>query len=301
MDVKSLYTFIAVVDHGSFAQAAEALDLSASAISVQMRGLEEDVDMRLFDRSRRPPVLTQEGRDFALRARQVIAIWEDLSDSLRRDSNAGKLRIGVVHTAVSTLLPSALQFLRDTHPTLEIRLTTGLAHDLEAALRAGLIDVALTTAAVETAPGFVFRTVAEQPLVVLAHPTAAGDDFRAILRSNPYVRFSRNARVGAMVERALNAEGIVVQSVMEVDTQDGVLALVAAGLGVSVVPDNPGFRKQGFRVVPLGDPAPVRRLGLLFDPGTPRRRFCDVLEAELRRVARDAGMRVPADGTNVET
>jgi DNA-binding transcriptional LysR family regulator len=79
MDVKSLYTFIAVVDHGSFAQAAEALELSASAISVQMRGLEADVDLRLFDRSRRPPVLTQEGRDFIDRAREVIKIWEDLS------------------------------------------------------------------------------------------------------------------------------------------------------------------------------------------------------------------------------
>lgn len=301
MDVKSLYTFIAVVDHGSFAQAAEALDLSASAISVQMRGLEDDVDMRLFDRSRRPPVLTQEGRDFALRAREVIAIWEDLSDSLRRDNNAGKLRIGVVHTAVSTLLPSALQFLRHTHPTLEIRLMTGLAHDLEAALRAGLIDVALTTGTSETAPGFVFRIVAEQPLVVLAHPTAAGADFRAVLRSNPYVRFSRNARVGAMVERALNAEGIIVQSTMEVDTQDGVLALVAAGLGVSVVPDNPGFRAQGFRVLPLGDPAPMRQLGLLYDPGTPRRRFCDALEGELRRVARNTGMRVPDSNARVET
>ena len=293
MDVKSLYTFITVVDHGSFAQAAEALDLSASAISVQMRGLEEDVDMRLFDRSRRPPVLTQEGRDFARRAREVITIWEDLSDSLRRDSNAGKLRIGVVHTAVSTLLPGALQALRATHPTLEIRLTTGLAHDLEAALRAGMIDVALTTRAIELAPGFVFRSVAEQPLVVLAHPDAAGADFRAVLRSNPYVRFSRNARVGEMVERALAREGIAVQSVMEVDTQDGVLALVIAGLGVSVVPDNPAFRAQGLRVMPLGDPTPIRQLGLLYDPGTPRRRFCDLLETELRRVAREAGMHVP--------
>ena len=293
MDVTSLYTFIAVVDHGSFALAAEALNLSASAISVQMRGLEADVNMRLFDRSRRPPVLTQEGRDFAIRAREVIASWEDLSDSLRRDNNAGKLRIGAVHTAVSTLLPPALLHLRETQPNLEIRLSTGLAHELEAALRAGMIDVALTTAAAELAPGYVFRTIAEQPLVVLAHASAPGADFRDILRRNPYVRFSRNARVGAMVERAFAIEGITVQSAMEVDTQDGVLALVSAGLGVSVVPDNPGFRAQGFRVEPLGDPAPSRLLGLMFDPGSPRRRFCEMLEVELRRIARDAGMRVP--------
>lgn len=301
MDVKSLYTFIAIVDHGSFAQAAETLGLSASAISVQMRGLEADVDMRLFDRSRRPPVLTQEGRDFVARAREVIAIWEDLSHSLRRDQNAGRLRIGAVHTAVSSLLPQALRRLRETHPRLEIRLTTGLAHELDASLRAGLIDAALTTGpsgsgGAAVAPGFAFQTISEQRLVVLAHAGAPGRDFREILLQNPYVRFSRQARVGEMVERALVANGIAVQSAMEVDTQDGVMALVAAGLGVSVVPEHPGLSGGRFRVVPLGDPPPIRRLGLMFDENSPRRRFCDLLSVELRRVAAEAGLTVPADG-----
>ena len=293
MDVKSLYTFIAVVDHGSFAQAAESLDLSASAISVQMRGLEADVDMRLFDRSRRPPVLTQEGRDFIERAREVIIIWEDLSHSLRRDNNSGKLRIGAVHTAVSTLLPAALRRLRESHPNLEMRLTTGLAHELDATLRAGLIDVALTTGTNEVAPGFVFRTISAQRLVVLAHAGAKGADFRELLQHNPYVRFSRQARVGEMVERALEHNGIQVQTVMEVDTQDGVLALVAAGLGVSVVPEHPKLQNPQFRVMPLGDPAPLRLLGLMFDPTSPRRRFCELLCEELRREASDIGMLVP--------
>ncbi len=293
MDVKSLYTFIAVVDHGSFAQAAEALDLSASAISVQMRGLETDVDMRLFDRSRRPPVLTQEGRDFIKRAREVIAIWEDLSHSLRRDSNAGKLRIGAVHTAVSTLLPAALRRLRESHPKLEMRLTPGLAHELDAALRAGLIDVALTTGTTEVAPGFVFNTISAQRLVVVAHASATGEDFRELLQNNPYVRFSRQARVGEMVERALELNGIHVHTVMEVDTQDGVLALVAAGLGVSVVPEHPKLQNALFKVMPLGDPPPLRLLGLMFEPTSPRRRFCDLLCEELRKEAIDIGMPVP--------
>ena len=299
MDVKSLYTFIAVVDHGSFAEAADALELSASAISVQMRGLEADVDMRLFDRSRRPPVLTQEGREFVIRAREVIAIWEDLSESLRRDANAGKLRIGAVHTAVSTILPLALRRLRETHPNLEIRLSTGLAHDLEASLRAGLIDVALSTGTPAVSAGYVFRTVTEQRLVVLAHADAPGADFRDILLSNPYVRFSRQARVGEMVERALDENGIQVQSAMEVDTQDGVLALVAAGLGVSVVPEHPGLRSSRFRVEPLGNPPPLRRLGLMFDPASPRRRFCDLLGRELRSVAQDMGLTVPPEDADI--
>ncbi len=237
MDVKSLYTFVAVADHGSFAQAAAALNLSASAISVQMRALEADVDVRLFDRSRRPPVLTAEGRAFVERAREVIATWEDLSHSLRRDSNAGRLRLGAVHTAVSTLLPPALQRLRGSHPKLGLRLSTGLAHDLEAALRAGMIDAALITGPETAAPGFAFHMVCMQRLVVVAHPSAEGTDARSVLERNPYIRFSRQARVGEMVERALDAQRLRVHPAMEIDTQDGVMALVAAGLGVSVVPE----------------------------------------------------------------
>jgi DNA-binding transcriptional LysR family regulator len=108
MDVKTLYTFIAVVDHSSFADAAAALGVSASAISVQMRGLEADVQIDLFDRTRRPSTLTPEGYAFAERAREVIAKWEELSETLRRSSNAGVLRLGAVHTAVAGILPPAL-------------------------------------------------------------------------------------------------------------------------------------------------------------------------------------------------
>jgi len=293
MDVKSLYTFISVVDHGSFAQAAEALGLSASAISVQMRGLEADVNTRLFDRSRRPPVLTPEGRDFADRARAVIATWEELSENLRRDRNAGLLRIGAVHTAVSSILPPALRRLRQEQPDLAIHLSTGLAHEIDAKLRAGLIDAAVTTAPEELPSGIEFRTVCEERLVVIAHAEARGRDFREILSQNPYVRFNRNARVAAMVETALARHGIRVNSRMEVDTLDGVLALVAAGLGVSVVPDHMGLRDFRERVHPLGDPPPVRRLGMMIDPTSPRRHFCDAFFAALRQVAMEAGLVVP--------
>lgn len=293
MDVKSLYTFISVVDHGSFAQAAEALGLSASAISVQMRGLEADVETRLFDRSRRPPVLTPEGREFADRARAVIATWEELSETLRRDRSAGLLRIGAVHTAVSSILPAALRRLRQDLPDLEIHLSTGLAHELDTRLRTGLIDAAVTTAPQALPAGIEFFTVCEERLVVIAHGNAEGRDFREILGRNPYVRFNRHARVATMIDAALARHGIRVSSRMEIDTLDGVLALVAAGLGVSIVPDHMGLRSFRERVHPLGDPPPVRRLGIMIDPGSPRRHFCDAFFTSLRQVAREAGLVVP--------
>ena len=95
MDVKSLYTLLAIVDHRSFAAAGKAVGLSPSGVSLQMKGLEGELGQRLFDRSARPPQLTAEGRLFARRARGISGIShlpgigrasQLIYRSLRRDS-----------------------------------------------------------------------------------------------------------------------------------------------------------------------------------------------------------------------
>ncbi len=135
MDVKSLYTLIAAADCGSFAEASAKLGISLSAVSLQLRGLESETGLTLFDRRTRPPQLTEEGRDFVGRAREVLVQWEALSDGLSRDPASGLLKVGAVHTAVSEVLPAALQRLQAERPELSLRLATGLSHDLEEQVR----------------------------------------------------------------------------------------------------------------------------------------------------------------------
>lgn len=279
MDVKTLYTLISVADHGSFAEAAAARGLSVSSVSIQMRALEEDVGLALFDRTRRPPVLTPEGRDFVERARDVIVSWEQLSESLKRSAESGLLKIGAVHTAVSGLLPSALIALRETAPELSIRLITGLTHELEAGVRGGRIDVAVVTEPDTLIPDAEFRVFCEERLVLIAHETARGESFREILEQNPYVRFSPMARVANQVEAKLRELGFTVTSQMEVDTLEGVISLVASGLGVSIVPERRGpiALPEAVKVYEFGAPAATRRLGLLTLKNNPRRRFADKL------------------------
>ncbi|HMB48986.1 MAG TPA: LysR family transcriptional regulator [Afifellaceae bacterium] len=288
MDVKRLYSIIAVADHGSFNAAARALGMSLSAISVQMRMLEEDMEMVLFDRSRRPPPLTEEGREFVGRARELIADWERLSASLKRSPNGGLLKIGAVHTTVSGLLPAALLQLRQAMPDLSIRLTTGLSHDLEAALRGGRIDVAVTTQPDNMPSDLEFTPFCDEPLVVIAGHAAAGKGFREVLQSNAYVRFNRQARVGALIDEALAANRIKVTSAMEVDTLEGVISLVGAGLGVSVVPARSGIAfPDTIAVLPFGRPKTVRRLGVLAQRRNARQHFFSPFLEALKQASRD--------------
>ncbi|MFA5488271.1 MAG: LysR family transcriptional regulator [Candidimonas sp.] len=287
MDVKTLYTLVAVADQGSFAQAGKVLGLSLSAVSTQMRLLEEELGTVLFDRSRRPPVLTESGRQLIDRARVLISHWESLSESLKREAAGGVLKLGAVHTSVSGLLPLALKKLNKQGLGIDIRLSTGLTHELEMAVFHGQLDAAVVTEPEIARSELEFCPIFDEPMVVIAHRMAIGETDRELLERNPYVRFNRLARVGRMVNEEFERCGLQVQSTMEIDSLDGVVAMVANGLGVSVVPSR-GVANEfpnAIRVVPFGDPPIMRRLGLLMPRDNPRSHFSKVLLDALRDVA----------------
>jgi DNA-binding transcriptional LysR family regulator len=286
MDIKSLTTLIAIVDHGSFAAAGQSLGLSASAVSLQIGALEGELGRPLFDRSTRPPSLTENGRLFVERARALVQDWQILTENFQTDTAGGMLRLGAVHTVVSGMLPVALRRLRSRHEGLLVRLHTGLSHELEDRIRRGSLDCALVTDPPDRPSDLIFHDVAEEPLVVLAPASAPGRSDAAILSQNPYVRFSPAARMAKLIDRALSDRAVQINTVMEVDTLEGVISLVSQGLGVSIVPlqdDRP--LPDTVRHVPFGAPAVTRKLCLVELQGNPKRRLVKVLADELRAVA----------------
>lgn len=292
MDVKTLYTLTAIAERGSMAKAGDAIGLSLSAVSMQMRGLEQELGMRLFDRTRRPPVLTDAGLALTHRARDLLAHWESMTQALKRDAAGGLLKLGAVHTCVSGVLPLALGRLRKRGHALDIHLTTGLSHDLERAVAHRQLDAALVTEPQSERPGLEFTVFAEEPMVVIAHRQAPGDDDREVLEGTPYVRFNRQARVGTLVQTEIERRRIAVQSTMEIDTLEGVVAMVGAGLGASVVPAR-GVAHEfpaTIRTLPFGQPPLTRRLGLLVPRDNPRahlsRSLLEALRASARRAPR---------------
>jgi len=287
MDVKSLYTLVSVADRGSFAEAAKALGITLPAVSMQMSALEEELSIQLFDRSRRPPKLTEKGLYLTQRARELIAHWESLSDSLKREATGAILKLGVVHTAVSGLLPLALRLLQDSRHDVEIRLTTGLTHELEKAVLRGELDVAVVSEPEVERSELEFCPVTDETLVVIAHKSVPGDVDYEILLNNPYVRFNRLAQVARMIQREFAKRDIQVNSTMEIDTIEGVIAMVANGLGVSVVPDRAELQESTnkLRKIPFGNPPISRCLGLLMLRSNPRRKFISLLLQSLKEAA----------------
>lgn len=284
LDIKSLYTLVAVSDFGSFGAAAGALGLSVSAVSLQIRALEEETDLLLFDRSSRPPALTAEGGDLVYRARGLLDHWESLNVSLQRDPARGVLRIGAVHTSVAGAVPDALRRLRDARPELNIRLLTGLTEDVLDRVRSGVLDCGIITEPDRLSDDLRFTAFAEEPLVVIAHRSVIGESDEDILRTNPYVRFSRHALFARLVDQELRRRELTVQSRMEIDMLDAVISLVVASLGVSIVPDKAGGRPfpAEIRSVPFGNPPIMRRLGVLMRVDCSRAHLVSLLLDEVR-------------------
>lgn len=273
MDVKTLKTFLAIVDNRGFAAAGQAVGLSTSGVSLQIKALEQEFQVTLFDRTTRPPQLTREGERFLARARDAVLSWERLTKYMAEDAKSGVLQLGAIPTVVSGILPLALKKLRQTRPQLKIKLTTGLSHELDRLLRRGTLDAALTVLP-ETIPDTLsWERYCKEPLAVIAPANIAISDDETLLSQNSYICFERYAWVGRMIDAELARRNITVNTTMEVDTLDGVFGLVANGLGVSIVPwrdiydpfpANVGYTR-------FGSPPLSRELGVLQRQDNPRK------------------------------
>lgn len=286
MELRPLRTLVSIADQGSFAAAAESLGLTQSAISLQVKALEESLGRALFDRGHRPPRLTEAGRQLVVEARQILSLYDRIfagEDNLL----SGELVLGAVPTALGGIMPPALVALRASHPQLSIRVVSGLSNELADQLRAGSLDASLASEPQHLPEGLRARPIRQDPLVVIAPPDVPGNRDRELLESQPFIQFSRRAWAGEQIDQALRERGIAVRRAMEIDSLEAILEMVRHRLGVSVVPLPYGRRPEslGLRALPFGNPPLTRPLVLLERADSPKSRLIAALGQALRRVA----------------
>ena len=288
MSLRHLRTLIAVAEHGSFAAAADAVCLTQSAVSQQMKALEQELGQVLFDRNTRPPQLNVHGKALIQRARQLVALYEGLTDAGRSaGALQGLLEIGAVPTTLTGIVPRALRALREAQPSLQVRVVSGLSADLLARVDRGHLDAAVVSEPKPVPPGMCWHPVALESLMVVAPESETLEDFRSILEQRPFIRFNRSAWVGQIIQTALQDMGIEVHETMELDSLEAIWQMVRHGLGVSVVPvrglgDGP---TRDVRTVMFGDPPRVRSLGLVERRNHLNEPMTLTLLRELQRVA----------------
>ena len=288
MELRQLRTLVAIEDYGSFAAAADAVGLTQSAVSLQIRHLEEELGVELFDRRRRSPEFNAKGRALVEHARKVVEICQHISQHSAVEALEGTLMLGAVPTSLDGIVPQALASMREYHPRLLVKVASGLSAELTARTRSGDINTAVVTEPHHLADGLIVHLIAREPLIVIAPPEVEGESDREILESRPFIQFDRRAWVGQQIDQHLKDRGIRVSLGMEINTLEAIARMVRCGLGVSVVPLPTGREtiSAGLKWVSFGDPPLHRSLVVIERQANPQARLVSGLVGALRRVSK---------------
>jgi DNA-binding transcriptional LysR family regulator len=278
-------TITAIADFGSFSRAAEAVNLTQSAVSQQMRELESLLNVSLFDRESRPPKLTADGRAYVAIARNVLAEHKNFVATRSRDQLKGTLTLGAVLSVLNYTLPKAIKSLEKSYPKLRLRFVDSrqLSRDLVERVRGGEIDVALIVGPPEDASEVVWRPYAVERFFVIAPADTQGTTAEELLRSGPYLRYVPNLPIEHLIEKEIARKNINPEVHMELDTFENIFLMASSGLGVGVIPER--YAKSAdlgqMRLAPFGGPTLFRELGVVYHMDCEKTPLIDVLFSEL--------------------
>ncbi|MBV9835824.1 MAG: LysR family transcriptional regulator [Alphaproteobacteria bacterium] len=262
MNLTLLSTLVAVIDRGSFAAAAPEIGCTPSAVSLQMKQLEAWFGRPLFDRSAR----TVRPTPFALEAASVARDVGSRVEALRTRSTitvSGRVRLGAIATVQSGALPQALRTLRDRHPALDVEVVLDDSDALLVALKAGRIDVAvLVRPSAGGSTRLAWHDLAKQPFVLLTPPGVEATTPTELLRRYTLIRYDTALTGGRIAAQYVRRVCPQARFAMEVRSIDAIVAMVAAGLGVSIVPQprRALLEAHGVREVALGRSGPTRQI-----------------------------------------
>ncbi|MGJ7497162.1 LysR family transcriptional regulator [Variovorax sp. RT4R15] len=264
--ISELKTFIAVCRHGTFAAAGERIGLTQSAVSSQIKRLEESLGFDLFNRTGRAATLNAAGETTLARAEEICALYAKLGDLPNDGSTRGLLRIGSIASAQPTLLARALEMMRKSFPLVRIHVTPGVSMRLMDELDAGRIDAALIIRPpFGVLPDLTWQALVHEPYVLIAPAKLPGKDWRTLIQEQPFLRYDRASFGGRMVERFLRKEGLNVNESIELDEISGLIHMTSKGLGVALVPLVEAHLPlpANVRRISLGELTFYREIGLL--------------------------------------
>ncbi|MGI9291631.1 MAG: HTH-type transcriptional activator IlvY [Gammaproteobacteria bacterium] len=243
MDERNLRQFVNLADSLHFGRASEASHVSPSALSRNIRQLEEKVGTPLFERNNRSVALTHAGRIFLDYARDSLLQWDALRNRLMQE--AGELRGEVSMycsvTASYSFLFELLNRFRDEHPHIEIKLHTGDPEDAVTRVQSGSEDIAIGARPDNLNQELAFKPIATTPLVFIA---AQGGDYAELEKNRPArdawsatpMILSETGLARSRVDRWFTGQGIQPSIYAQVAGNEAIVSMVSLGFGVGVVP-----------------------------------------------------------------
>jgi DNA-binding transcriptional LysR family regulator len=250
MELRHLRYFVAVAEEGHITRAAERLGIQQPPLSQQIRALEGELDVQLFHRKRRGVELTQAGETFLAEARAILERVGHAAAAARRTARGEAGRIGIGFTSSASFhpfVPRAIRAFREAQPLVALTLEEGGTAELVEMLRAETLDAAFVRSPIGQAAGVEVASVLDEEMVAAfpaGHPlstsAAAVRLPLAALEAETFILYRRPLGPGLYdaIIAACQRAGYSPQIGQEAPRMLSTLSLVAAGLGVTLVPDS---------------------------------------------------------------
>lgn len=273
MEIHQLRYFVAVAEEGNFSHAAEREHVSQPSLSQQIHKLEAELDQQLFDRLPRSVVLTEAGRCLLPYARQILNAIADAGRSvasLEREV-VGRLSVGAIPSIALYVLPRLIGTFQRRYPKVTFELFEDTTEKLVQQLEDGTLDLVLASGSHEF-PSLERHSLGREPLLMLLPKNHRLARKKAIkwsdLASEKFLLLHEEHSVTIQVRQLLAANNLQPELVVRGAQLVTMARMVAAGLGVTVIPQmmlESEFAK-GCVAVPFAKPAPIRELTLLRNP-----------------------------------
>ena len=246
MELRHLRYFVAVAEELNFTRAAEKLHLAQPSLTRQIHNLEEELGVRLLDRSRNQVSLTEEGRSFLVDARRLVALSTESIKAVQRFSRgeSGQLNLGYLFKFNFDLLPATLATFYQTCPEIAVNLFDMSPAEQLRALEARKIDLGFVglrpPAASKNMASLAWECVAHHKVVVVLparHPLAKKSKIRvAELKPVFFVTMSEETHPGSRdwLTDLCQSAGFTPRVLQDVELESGLMTFVAEGLGVTL-------------------------------------------------------------------
>ncbi len=296
MELRQLQYALMIAAECNFSRAAEKLHIAQPSLSQQLSKLEKELGVLLFQRNTSTVELTHAGREFMKRAQRIVDEMEILRVEMEDISQLrkGRITVGSMPITGSHLLPHVLPAFRAGYPGIDVTLVEDTSHNLERLTASGKTDISLLSLPL-TEPTLDYEPIADEPIDLAVppnHPLAlrfASSPPQGIemkeLENEPFIILKQGQGFRKIVLDLCRQAGFEPQVVFESSNMETLQSLVAAGMGVTLVPRFVARSKRSELLpvyLPLAEPIPVRTLIIAYRKGRALSRAADAFIETLR-------------------
>jgi DNA-binding transcriptional LysR family regulator len=271
MQIETFKIFRDLAESGSFSRAAVTNGITQSAVSQQIRALEQRFQVSLIERGRRAFALTAEGEAFLGASREIVDVYEHLDDRLKSLANIveGSLCVGVIYSIGLHELPPYIKAFRAAHPAVEVHVEYRRSWELYDAVMDGAVEIGLVCYPAKK-KGLMVLPFINDRLVLICHPNHSLAKRASItlkdIDGERFISFEPDQPTRKVIDRSLREHGIHIHHAIEFDSVETVKRAVEIENGISIVPSatvRQEVENGTLAAVEINDPQMWRPLGIL--------------------------------------